>query len=102
MTAPSDDRLEVIVTSLAELPLNEGALFKFVEQGIRTLPARYPGLKVVRHEVRKGEVEMLLDLRRLDEDTQRIVASFKSEVGNLARKEGLVEGPFWRWGYEER
>ena len=46
-------------------------------------------------------VELVLDLGRLDEDVQRVVQSFKSEVKGLAKRAGLPDGALWEWAYED-
>jgi hypothetical protein len=83
-------------------PLLAGAMKPLAEWGIRNLPARFPGLKVVRAAVEAQGVQMLLDFQRLDEDVLRVLQSFKLEVKNLAKKKGLAEDPFWQWNYEDR
>lgn len=83
-------------------PLLEGGLRRMVEQCFKTLPGRYPGLKLVRHQVYPNRVEMVLDLNRLDEDLLRIIQSFKSEVKGLAKKEGHSLHSLWQWSYKER
>lgn len=70
-----------------------------LEQALRSLPRRYPGLKVVRSEVRTDGMDLTLDLGRLDEDLQRVVQSFKNEAKKLAKPR--KEGALWRWGFEE-
>ena len=82
-------------------PLLQGELHKLVEQALRTLPARYPGLKIARKIIHPDRVELDLELARLDEDVQRIVQSFKSEVKGLARKKNLAGENLWQWSYHE-
>ena len=83
-------------------PLLEGELRRWVEQCFKTLPGRYPGLKLVRQAVHADRVEMVLDLHRLDEDLPRIVQSFKTEARVLARKNGFDFPSLWEWSYEEK
>lgn len=70
-----------------------------LEQALRSLPGRYPGLKVVGSEVRADGMDLVLDLGRLDEDLQRVVQSFKNEAKKLSKPQG--DGVLWRWGFEE-
>jgi len=84
-----------------EVSLKAEGFFPLVEQGLKTLPRRYPGLRVLHHRIEEDRVELTLDLQRLDEDLQRIVQSFKSEVGKLARADGLAGKNLWQWSYEE-
>jgi hypothetical protein len=70
-----------------------------LEQALRALSARYPGLRVAGCRVLSEGVELTLDLGRLDEDLQRIAQSFKNEVKKLAPPR--QDGAFWRWGFEE-
>jgi hypothetical protein len=97
------DSLHHLVLYIAEKkPLIEGELKGLVEQGLRTLPVRYPGLKIAGQALFPDRVEMLLDFSRLDEDVLRVAQSFKSEVKHLAKKRGIAEDPLWQWNYEDR
>jgi hypothetical protein len=80
----------------------EGELRRKVEQCFKSLPGRYPGLKVINQAVYPNRVEMILDLHRLDEDLARIIQSFKSEVKGLAKKDGFPHHDLWQWTYDER
>lgn len=93
---------QVTLYTLGQKPLLEGKLRPIIEQGLRTLPKRYPGLNVLSHSVYPDRVELVLDLRRLDEDLSRIVQSFKSEVKDLAKKAGFTQHSLWQWSYEEK
>lgn len=83
-------------------PLLEGEARGFAQVALKNLPYRYPGLRIVDHEIHPDRVEMTLDFQRLDEDLRRVVQSFKSEVKNLARKKHLNSDSFWQWTYEEQ
>ncbi len=98
----SDSLHHVTLYTTERKPLLEGNLRGMVEQSFRSLPGRYPGLKLVRQEIHPDRVEMWLDLHRLDEDLPRILQSFKSEVKGLAKKEGFSLHSLWQWSYEER
>lgn len=82
-------------------PLLQGELHRLAEHALEALPARYPGLKVVRQVIHPDRVELKLDFSRLDEDVQRVVQSFKSEVKNLARRKNLSGENLWQWGHQE-
>ncbi len=102
MNSFSDSLYEITLYTTERKPLLEGNLRRMVEQGLRSLPGRYPGLKIPRHTIHPDRVEMVLDLNRLDEDLARILQSFKSEVKGLAQKEGHTLHTLWQWAYEER
>ncbi len=102
MSSSDDSRYEITLYTTERKPLLEGNLRGMVEQGLRSLPGRYPGLKILRHTVHPDRVEMVLDLNRLDEDLARILQSFKSEVKGLAKKEGHTLHTLWQWAYEEK
>jgi hypothetical protein len=101
MTYFSDSLHHLVLYINGRKPLIAGELERLVEQGIRTLPVRYPGLQVIHRAVYPDRVEMLLDFQRLDEDVLRVAQSFKSEVKNLAKKKGFIEEPLWQWNYED-
>jgi hypothetical protein len=82
-------------------PVLTGALKALAEYGLKQLPARYPGLRVLEGEVLPDRVRLALDFRRLDEDLLRVVQSYKSEVKNLAKKKGLSGDSLWQWAYDE-
>ncbi|HVZ79955.1 MAG TPA: hypothetical protein VHE12_04040 [bacterium] len=98
----SDSRVRVTLPTASRRPYLQGNLRVFVEQALRSLPKRFPGLKVVEPVIHPDRVEMVLDLQRLDEDVNRIVQSFKSEVKNLAKKEGFTQHNLWQWTHEEK
>lgn len=102
MSHYSGNLYHIILHTTERKPLLEGNLRRMVEQSFKSLPGRYPGLKLIRHWVYPNRVEMLLDLHRLDEDLLRIIQSFKSEVKGLAKKEGPSLHTLWQWSYEER
>jgi hypothetical protein len=101
MTYFSDSLHHLVLHINGRKPRIAGELKGLVEQGIRTLPVRYPGLQVVHQAVYPDRVELLLDFQRLDEDVLRVAQSFKSEVKNLAKKKGFIEEPLWQWNYED-
>lgn len=82
-------------------PLLVGELNRLSHHALKALPARFPGLKIKRQTIHPDRVELELDLSRLDEDVQRIVQSFKSEVKALARRKDLSGENLWQWGYQE-
>lgn len=102
MTAHSESIHQVILYTSERKPLLEGSLLSIVEQGFKNLPRRFPGLKILGHSIHPDRVEMSLDLQRLDEDLPRILQSFKSEVKNLAKKDGFASHNLWQWTYEEK
>lgn len=93
---------QVSLFTASRKPFLEGNLRVFVEQGLKSLPRRFPGLRIKEYSIHPDRVEMVLDLHRLDEDLARIVQSFKSEVKNLAKKEGLSQHSLWQWTHEEK
>ena len=102
MNPSLDSPTQVTLYTLGQKPLLEGKLRHIIDQALRTLPKRYPGLKIVSHAVFPDRVEMVLDLQRLDEDLTRIVQSFKSDVKGLAKKAGFTQHALWQWSYEEK
>ncbi len=92
----------VVLYTAQRQPLLQGEALGHVEAAFRNLPRRYPGLRIVAHEVHPDRVEMDLDFQRLDEDMLRVVQSFKSEVKYLAQKKRLNSAHFWQWTYEEK
>jgi REP element-mobilizing transposase RayT len=99
---PDGSRHHLVLFTAGKKPLLTGNLRAMVEQGFKTLPRRFPGLKVLEQAIHPDRVEMVLDLHRLDEDLARIVQSFKSEVKNLAKKEGFTQHDLWQWTHEEK
>lgn len=102
MSTFSDSLHHITLYTTEGKPLLEGDLRPMVEQCFKSLPGRYPGLKVVGQAVYPNRVEMVLDLQRLDEDLLRIIQSFKSEVKGLAKKDGHSLHSLWQWSYDER
>jgi len=92
-------RLTLFTTKREPLLVDE--LNRLSYHALKALPARFPGLKIVRQVVHPDRVELELDLSRLDEDVQRIVQSFKSEVKALARRKHLSGENLWQWSYLE-
>ena len=101
MTVHSDSLHHVVVYVSEKKPLLEGELKTLAEQGLRHLPARFPGLKVVHFTLYPERVEVLLDFQRIDEDVLRVVQSFKSEVKNLAKKKGYEGESLWQWPFDD-
>lgn len=98
---PSGSRHSIILFTDRRMPLLAGELLGLAEQALKALPARYPGLRILKSSFQPDRVEWQMDLGRLDEDVQRIVQSFKSEVRNLARRRNLRSGNLWQWGHKE-
>lgn len=97
----SDSMVKATLHTSKNRPLLTGEILPLVQQGIRNLERRFPGLKVVVSAVTPEKVEIALDFQRLDEDLLRVLQSFKSEVKNLGKKKGIKEDPLWQWQYEE-
>jgi len=93
---------KVTLFTTQQKPLLEGDLRTITEYGLKNLPIRFPGLKIVSHDIFPNRVEMTLDFQRLDEDVLRVVQSFKSEVKNLAKKKGFPGESLWQWNYEDQ
>lgn len=91
-----------VLSTAGQKPLLEGELKRLAEWGLKNLPTRFPGLKVVKSSVRADEVRLLLDFQRLDEDLLRVLQSYKSEVKNLAKRKGFPDDNLWQWNYVER
>jgi len=98
----SDALHQITLYTSHQRPVLEGELRHIAEVGLRNLPVRYPGLKIVRQEIHPNRVEMTLDFQRLDEDVLRVLQSFKSEVRNLAKKKALADDHLWQWNYEDQ
>lgn len=97
----SEDLHRITLYTEQRKPLLEGDLKALAELGLRNLPVRFPGLRILASLVLPDSVEMTLDFQRLDEDVLRVVQSFKSEVRNLAQKKGLAGGSLWQWNYDD-
>ncbi len=97
----SDSMVKATLHTSQKKPLLVGGFLHLVQQGIRNLERRFPGLKVVASNVTPEKVEMVLDFKRLDDDLLRVLQSFKSEVKTLGKKKGLKEDLLWQWQYEE-
>jgi hypothetical protein len=100
MTIHSDSLHHVVVYVTEKRPLLEGELKILTEYGLRNLPTRFPGLKLVESTIHPDRVELLLDFQRIDEDVLRVVQSFKSEVKNLAKKKGFEGDSLWQWQFD--
>ncbi len=101
MTLYSDSLHRVVVYITERKPLLTGELKTLAEQGLRNLPARFPGLKMIGSAIYPDRVELTLDFQRLDEDVLRVIQSFKSEVKNLAKKKGFEGDSLWQWQYDD-
>jgi hypothetical protein len=97
----SDSMVKATLHTSQKKPLLVGDILHLVQQGIRNLERRFPGLKVVASTVSPERVELVLDFKRLDDDLLRVLQSFKSEVKNLGKKKGLKEDQLWQWQYDE-
>lgn len=93
---------QVTLYTAQQKPFLEGDLRNLTRHGLKNLPIRFPGLKIVSHAIYPNRVEMTLDFQRLDEDVLRVVQSFKSEVKNLAKKKGFPGDSLWQWNYEDK
>jgi hypothetical protein len=100
-SAYGDSRHRVTLYTTDREPLLTGGLKALAEYGLKHLPARYPGLRVLEGEVLPDRVRLVLDFQRLDEDLLRVVQSYKLEVKNLAKKKGLSGNSLWQWAYDE-
>jgi hypothetical protein len=101
MTLYSDSLHRVVVYITERKPLLVGEFKTMTEQGLRNLPARFPGLKMIGSVIHPDRVELTLDFQRLDEDVLRVVQSFKSEVKNLAKKKGFEGDSLWQWQFDD-
>jgi len=101
MTLYSDSLHRVVVYVTERKPLLEGELRTLTEQGIRKLPTRFPGLKMINSAIHPDRVELLLDFQRIDEDVLRVVQSLKTEVKNLAKKKGFKDDSLWQWQFDD-
>lgn len=101
MTVYSDSLHQVVVYITERKPLLVGGLKTMTEQGIRKLPTRFPGLKMIGSAIHPDRVELLLDFQRIDEDVLRVVQSFKAEVKNLAKKKGFEGDSLWQWQFDD-
>jgi len=98
----SDALHQVTLYTTGRRPFLTGELRTLTEHGIRNLPVRYPGLKVLSSAVHPDRVELTLDFQRLDEDLLRVIQSLKSEVKNLGKKKGLGGESLWQWQYDDQ
>lgn len=96
-----DSSYRLVVHTAGRQPLLEGKLLGFVTHGLKALPRRFPGLRIRAQKIHPDRVELVVDLHRLDEDLVRIVQTFKSEVRNLAKKDGFTQHSLWQWSHEE-
>jgi hypothetical protein len=101
MTVHSDSLHRVVIYVTERKPLLEGGLKTLAEYGLRNLPTRFPGLKMIGSAIHPDRVELLLDFQRIDEDVLRVVQSFKAEVKNLAKKKGFEGDSLWQWQYDD-
>jgi hypothetical protein len=101
MALHSDSLHRIVIYITEKKPIIEGDLKALTEVGLRNLPTRFPGLKLVESKICPDRVELLLDFQRLDEDVLRVVQSFKSEVKNLAKKKGFEGDTLWQWQFDD-
>jgi hypothetical protein len=101
MSMHSDSLHHVVVYITEKRPLLEGELKTLTEYGLRNLPTRFPGLKLVESTIHLDRVELFLDFQRIDEDVLRVVQSFKAEVKNLAKKKGFEGDSLWQWQFDD-
>lgn len=101
MSYADGSRHHLVLYTAGKQALLTDKLRPMVEQSFKTLPRRFPGLRILEKAVHPDRVEMVLDLHRLDEDLARIVQSFKAEVKSLAKKEGFTQHSLWQWTHEE-
>jgi hypothetical protein len=101
MTIHSDSLHRIVIYITEKKPIIEGELKALTEVGLRNLPTRFPGLKLVESKIHLDRVELLLDFQRIDEDVLRVVQSFKSEVKNLAKKKGFEGDTLWQWQFDD-
>ncbi len=99
--ADQDHFHRVILYTQDRKPLLEGTLRTWVEQGLRHLPSRFPGLKITNTSIESDRVKMTLDFQRIDEDLTRVLQTFKSEVKNIAKKKGFEGDSLWQWQFDE-
>ena len=98
----NDSRHHITLFTVQQRPLLEGDLRTVTERGIKNLPTRYPGLKIVDYAIHPNRVELVLDFHRLDEDVLRVLQSLKNEVKKLAARKGFTEASLWQWNYEDQ
>jgi hypothetical protein len=96
-----DSRHSVTLLTARGEPILKGEMRRLVEHAVRALPARYPGLRILRQSVGPDRVELEMEFHRLDEDLQRVLQSLKSEVRSLARRKNLPSENLWQWGHKE-
>jgi hypothetical protein len=101
MTLYSDSFHQIVIYVTERKPLLEGELKTLTDHGIRKLPIRFPGLKLVEYTIYPDRVELLLDFQRIDEDVLRVVQSLKSEVKNLGKKSGFQGDSLWQWQFDD-
>lgn len=91
----------VVLYTQDKKPLLVEELKTWTEQGLRHLPSRFPGLKIVESAIEPDRVRMTLDFQRIDEDLVRVLQTFKAEVKNIAKKKGFRGESLWQWQYDE-
>ena len=102
MNQEVDDHFHrVVLYTQDHKPLLDGTLKTWVEQGLRHLPHRFPGLKITESRIEPDRVHMTLDFQRIDEDLVRVLQTFKSEVKNIAKKKGFEGDSLWQWQFDE-
>jgi hypothetical protein len=101
MFVPGALHLVVLGTAGGDARL-EGAVLREARHALDSLARRFPGLKVAGASFTPSTASLLLDFSRCDEDTPRVVQSYKTEVRKLAAREGFSGVHFWRREFEER
>ncbi len=96
-----DHRHRVTLYTQDKKPLLVDELKNWAEQGLRHLPSRFPGLKIIEATIEPDRVKLTLDFQRIDEDLVRVLQTFKAEVKNIAKKKGFEGGSLWQWQFDE-
>jgi len=95
--------LHLVVLRTAEgEPFLTGDILRIAQHAVDSLASRYPGLRVTGRAFRDNAVSLLLDFSRCDEDTARVVQSYKTEVRRLSTRKGFKKEHFWQREYVEK
>jgi hypothetical protein len=91
------DRLHALVLETQEGPsLSDGKAQAWIQEALRDLCTRYPGVRVPGWRSNGSFLELLVDLGRSDEDILRLVLHVKRVLRDR------LGGPLqWKWGYLE-
>jgi hypothetical protein len=91
------DRFHALVLSIQEGPsLSDDAHAPILQEALRELGARYPGVHVPCWFAREDSLSLLVDMGRADEDILRLVLHLKRVL-----RDRVGGGLQWRWSYEE-